>query len=142
MKKYSLLWLDIAENPQLFRIFKIMRFTLLLLFSFCFCALAEQTSSQNARVNIKRSHAKLDELINDIERQSDYLFIYNNDINSDRRQTVNAKNKATSEVLKDYFSGTDIEFEMEGNHIILSREGQLKYRSSPESAKKDFRKSY
>ena len=123
MKKYSLLWLDIAENPQLFRIFKIMRFTLLLLFSFCFCALAEQTSSQNARVNIKRSHAKLDELINDIERQSDYLFIYNNDINSDRRQTVNAKNKATSEVLKDYFSGTDIEFEMEGNHIILSREG-------------------
>ena len=54
-----------------------MRITTLLLFVFIFCMHAENSSSQNVNVTIKRSNTELENVLNDIEKQTDYLFIYN-----------------------------------------------------------------
>lgn len=55
--------------------FRVMRITTLLLFVFIFCMHAENSSSQNVNVTIKRSNTELENVLNDIEKQTDYLFI-------------------------------------------------------------------
>lgn len=68
-----------------------MRITTLLLFVFIFCMHAENSSSQNANVTIKRSNTTLENVLNDIEKQTDFLFIYNKFVNVDRKVSVNLK---------------------------------------------------
>ena len=54
--------------------FRVMRITILLLFVFIFCMHAENSSSQNVNVTIKRSNTELENVLNDIEKQTDYLL--------------------------------------------------------------------
>lgn len=99
-----------------------MRITTFLLVVCVFSSYAGNSHSQNARVNIRMSHAKLDNILNAIEKQTDYLFIYNNEVNIDRTASVKAKNEPVSEVLDKLLNGTDLRYKLEGTHIILSRQ--------------------
>jgi TonB-linked SusC/RagA family outer membrane protein len=85
------------------------------------CAYAENTLSQNARVNINKKNVQLDEILADIESQTDYLFIYNNYVNVNRRASIKAKGQPVSEVLKNLLADTDVNYVMEGTHILLSK---------------------
>lgn len=59
-------------------------------------------------------------VINEIEKQTDYLFVYNvNEVNLKRTVQVNAENKSVAEVLNKVFEGTDIYYAMEGKNIML-----------------------
>lgn len=68
-----------------------MKITTLLLFVFMFCLYAENSSSQNVNVTIKRSNTELENVLNEIEKQTDYLFIYNKHVNVNRKVSVNLK---------------------------------------------------
>lgn len=98
----------------------IMRTTLILLFTCVFCSLAELSYTQNARVTINKRNVALSEVLSEIEKQTDYLFIYNNEVNSNEKVTVSAKQKAVSEVLNSILKDKDMTYSMEGNHILLS----------------------
>ena len=87
-----------------------MRITTLLLFVFIFCMHAENSSSQNVNVTIKRSNTELENVLNDIEKQTDYLFIYNKFVNVDRKVSVNLKKASLEEVLANLFAGTDVKY--------------------------------
>ena len=63
-------------NPDLKQLFRIMRISIFLLFFCLFSLMAENSHSQNARVTINRSDAPLESILNEIESQTDYLFIY------------------------------------------------------------------
>jgi TonB-linked SusC/RagA family outer membrane protein len=82
--------------------------------------MAEVGYTQNARVTINKRKATLKEVLNEIERQTDYLFIYNNEVNTNEKVSVRAKQKAVSEVLNFLLEDRDMDYSMEGNHIILS----------------------
>ena len=56
-----------------------------------------------------------------IEKQTDYLFIYNNEVNTNEKVSVKAKHKAVSEVLYSILENKDINYSMEGNNILLSK---------------------
>ena len=59
-------------------------------------------------------------VISEIEKQTDYLFVYNvNEVNLKRNVKVNAQNKSVAEVLNKVFEGTDIYYAMEGKNIML-----------------------
>ncbi|MDR1203269.1 MAG: TonB-dependent receptor [Tannerellaceae bacterium] len=109
------------KNPRLTQIFRIMRLTTFLLMISILCAFAENTLSQNARVNINKKNVQLDEILAEIESQTDYLFIYNNYVNVNRKVSANVKNKPVSEVLSNLLANTDIDYVMEGTHILLSK---------------------
>jgi len=64
--------------------------------------------------------------LNEIEKQTDYLFIYSNEVNTNEKVSVKAKQKAVSEVLNSILSGKTINYSMEGNHIILSYDERRK----------------
>lgn len=99
-----------------------MRITTFLLLVSVFCSYAGNTHSQNARVNINKNNAQLDEVLNEIEKQTDYLFIYNNQVNVNCKVSVKAKEKSVSKVLDDLFDGSGIQYAMEGTHIVLSKQ--------------------
>lgn len=97
-----------------------MRITTFLLLVCVFCSMAENSHSQNARVSISKSNTLLDDILNEIEHQTDYLFIYNNQVNVNRKASVKAKSLPVSQVLDKLFAGTEIQYTMEGTHIVLS----------------------
>lgn len=102
-----------------------MRITTLLLMVCVFCSNAETTHSQNARVSINKNDAQLTEILAEIENQTDYLFIYNNQVNINREASVKAKNQPVSEVLNNVLKNTDIAYTMEGTHIVLSKKASV-----------------
>ncbi|HOT65301.1 MAG TPA: carboxypeptidase-like regulatory domain-containing protein, partial [Dysgonamonadaceae bacterium] len=98
----------------------IMRTTIFLLFTCVFCSMAELSYTQNARVTINKRNATIKEILNEIEKQTDYLFIYNDEIKANERVSVKAKQEAVSSVLNSMLKDKDMKYSMEGNHIILS----------------------
>ena len=76
--------------------------------------------SQNAKVSIRMNNVKLDKILNEIENQTDYLFIYNNQVDINKITSVKVKNEAVAQVLDRILSGTGINYELEGTHIILT----------------------
>ena len=66
------------KNPRFKQIFRIMRISTFLLMVCVFCSYAGNAHSQNAKVSIRMNNVKLDKILNEIENQTDYLFIYNN----------------------------------------------------------------
>jgi TonB-linked SusC/RagA family outer membrane protein len=109
------------KNSRLKQIFRIMRLTSLLLTICVFCSYAADIHSQNARVSINKSIAALDEILNEIESQTDYLFVYNNQVNVNRKVSVKVKSKPVSYVLSNLLKNTDIDYSMEGTHIVLTK---------------------
>lgn len=122
MKNNTLSGKYCLKNPRFKQIFRIMRISTFLLMVCVFCSYAGNVHSQNARVNIRMSNVKLDKILNEIESQTDYLFIYNNQVNINKIASVKAKNEAVAQVLDKILSGTGINYELEGTHIILTTE--------------------
>lgn len=121
MKKNILSWISLTGKTRFKQFFRIMRLTTCLLFVCIFLASANDSYSQNARVSINKSKVQLDEILNEIESQTDYLFVYNNQVDVNRKVSVKAKNKPVYQVLGEIFKGTDTNFAMEGSHIVLSK---------------------
>ena len=108
---------SIVEIKHLFHIMKI---TALILFIFAGTAFATESYSQVMKVTVVADKISTGKVINEIEKQTDYLFVYNvNEVNLKRTVQVNAENKSVAEVLNKVFEGTDIYYAMEGKNIML-----------------------
>lgn len=110
------------KNPRFKQIFRIMRISTFLLMVCVFCSYAGNAHSQNVKVSIRMNNVKLDKILNEIENQTDYLFIYNNQVDINKITSVKVKNEAVAQVLDKILSGTGINYELEGTHIILTTE--------------------
>jgi TonB-linked SusC/RagA family outer membrane protein len=117
---------DISQRKcqNLIRIMKIT-FTLLLL---CATGLfASEVNSQMARVNISARNVKTRVVLEEIERQTDYLFLFSpEEINMEKSISVNAKNEPVAQLLASLFRNTDISYAMEGYNIFLFKGNETK----------------
>lgn len=120
MKNYfypTLLEQKDSGTNQICRIMKLTTCSLL----FCSCmAFASNAHSQNAKVSINKSRVQLGEVLNEIENQTDYLFVSNRNVNLEQKVSVNAKEQSVKEVLTNVLNNTGLTFTMEGVNIILS----------------------
>ena len=107
-------------------VFRIMKITVLILFIFAGTAFASKSYSQTAKVTVVADNISTGKVINEIEKQTDYLFVYNvNEVDLKRNVKVNARNKSVAEVLNNVFEGTDVYYAMEGKNIMLmNRKGK------------------
>lgn len=98
-----------------------MRNTVLALFAFAGTLFATNPSySQTMKVTMKSNNMTVGKVINEIEKQTDYLFVYDeSEVNMKRNVKVNAQNTPVAEVLKELFEGTGIYYAMEGKNIML-----------------------
>ncbi len=101
-------------------LFHIMRNVFLALFMFVGTTFATQSYSQEAKVTIVGNNVSAAQIINEIEEQTEYLFVYNaNKVNLKRNVNVNAQNEPVSSVLNVMFEDTPIFYAMEGKNIML-----------------------
>lgn len=107
-----------------------MRITTFLLLVCVFCSHAKSTYSQDARVSIHMNNAQLNKILSEIEKQTEYLFIYNNEVNANQAVSINANQKKVADVLNDLLKDRNISFKIEGSHIILSRKNHSELKNS------------
>lgn len=81
----------------------------------------EMAYSQDAAITLNMKNTTVEKVLNAIEKQSGYSFVYNNKIvNVDRLVNISANKKSLKFVLAELFKGTNINYSTEGKHIILS----------------------
>ena len=100
-----------------------MRISSFLLFFCSIFMFAENSHSQNARVTINQRNVRLATVLDEIEKQTDYLFLYEgNQINMAEKVSVNVKNMPVNQLLSKLFSNSQVHYAMEGTHIVLLAE--------------------
>ncbi|WP_280745898.1 MULTISPECIES: TonB-dependent receptor [unclassified Parabacteroides] len=97
-----------------------MRITTILLLAFVFGLQAENANSQNVLITLKKERSQLEQVLNEIEKQSDYLFVYNKNVDVDRNVSVSITEAPLQKALEQIFEGTGIDYEFEGSYILLS----------------------
>ncbi len=97
-----------------------MRITCLLLFVLASGVFATPGSSQVAKVSVNLKNATVAKVIDAIENQTDYLFVYSkNEIDLTRKVTVEVEQQTVAEVLSEVFDQTNVVYAMEGTNIML-----------------------
>jgi TonB-dependent starch-binding outer membrane protein SusC len=91
--------------PHIKKLTLIMRLSVLLILIAVFTSTAS-VYSQATRLTVKMENARLSEVFDAIEKQSEFYFFYNRDyFNDDRIVSVDVENKLVDEVLKELFKG-------------------------------------
>lgn len=103
-------------------LFHIMKITVLALFIFAGTAFATESYSQAMKVTVMADNIPMAKVINEIEKQTDYLFVYDvNEVNLKQNVKLNAQNKSVADVLNIMFKGTNIHYAMKGTNIMLMK---------------------
>ena len=122
MKKNLLLLFNCAFYLELKHIIRIMKIATILTLIAIFQISATTLHSQNAKVNISKSDLPLKEFIQEIEKQTDYLFMYSEkEIDMQQQVHVNAKNKPVSKVLEEALGDSEIKYNFNEGYISLSK---------------------
>lgn len=109
--------------PQMFPVLALCRTLSLALFLLFACVVrggAANTQSQNALITLKKNNVDLIHIMGDIEKQSNYLFVYNKDVNVHRSASIDVVEKPLNEVLSNLFRHSEVRFAIEGSYIVLS----------------------
>jgi len=121
MKKKSCTSSSGEKISEVDKILRIMKLTCLLFFCIVFTLFAENTHSQNTKVTINKENTTLQDVLDEIEQQTAYLFLYNKkNVDVNRSTSIHASNQPVSKVLDSVLKGTNVNYEMVGNHILLS----------------------
>ena len=120
MKNYFLPESFLRKDSGRNQIRRVMRLTICSLL-LCSClAFAGNVNSQDLKVNLNKRHAQLEEVLKEIESQTNYLFVLNRNIDLTQKVSVRAKDKPVREVLDEILKGTGLTFTLEGVNIILT----------------------
>lgn len=77
------------------------------------------TYSQNERLNLNLSSASLKEMLSEIEKQTNYKFLYRDDVLGDTRITISAHNSTISEILNEVLSNSKNTFKIFENNLVV-----------------------
>ena len=77
---------------------------------------------QEQTVSLHKNDILLINLLEEIEMQTEYTFVYKSEDVSKISLNVNADNQKVEDLLKTYLAGTGLDFEFEDKLIILRKE--------------------
>lgn len=87
---------------------------------------------------MNKGTATLAEIIRQIEKQTDYLFIYNErEVSLKRKVSISTQDGTVASLLLDALHGTEFSYTMEGKHIILTEKQAGSAKSCAEQEKSD-----
>lgn len=108
-KSYQKLWLTMKLS------------TLLLILNFV-QIFAGNVYSQKAKVTLNVNNSSIAEVLEKIEKQTNYLFFYSKkDIDIDKQVALNANDESVANVLNSIFAGSDIRYSMVMDYIVLTK---------------------
>lgn len=100
---------------------------LFVLFFICSIGLSYATDgyAQKAIISIDVHNGRVEDVLQEIEAQSDFSFFFNNrHVDLDRRVSVSANRSNIFSVLQEIFEGTDVSYSVLDRKIILSADNQ------------------
>jgi len=99
----------------------IMRNVVLILLASAFQVLATGSYSQTTQLNLNLKNATVKEVLNEIENQSEFYFLYNSElIDVNRTVNVSVKNEKIDELLARLFSEDEVNVLINNRYIVLS----------------------
>lgn len=103
------------------RILKIMKISTLFLFLCVFCALGENTYSQSNEVSLNLKNVAIKDAISEIEKETGYVFIFNEDVEVKLkdRVSIDAKNKTTEAILAQLLRDTGLDYRIIAKQVTL-----------------------
>lgn len=94
---------------------------------------AENMHTAYVKVSLNKNNTELSNVLKEIERQTDYLFIYNDQVNTGLKVSIQTKDKPLDQVLNKLLNGSSIGYQIEGSHIILSDAGRKNMASNQQT---------
>ena len=107
------------------KIWKIMRISVFFLFLFLIQAWGSSGYGQQSKLSFSLNDATVVDVLDEIEKQSDYYFLFNQKlVDVDRKVDLDTKGTSIDNVLTDLFAGTDVRHQVSDRLIILTTERQ------------------
>ncbi len=101
--------------------FKIMKLTFFIL-TISFLSVNAASYSQSTKLNLKLTNQTLSDVFEEIERQSDFYFLFKNDeINTTREISINLEKAPIEEVLEELFDGTGMNYQFVDRYIVIGK---------------------
>lgn len=118
----------LLTNSKFKLFFRIMRITCILLVFCISTTFATSVNSQNAKVTISEGSMTIRQLVLQIEKQTNYLFVVNSDkIDLNQEIQIAKRQNTVKDVLNNAFNNREICYKMEGENIILMKVGQQEH---------------
>lgn len=135
MKKNLLRLPYVLKQSKLAHISLIMKLSVFFMFLVVFQLQAINVNSQEARVNIQKNTLSLGELISEIEKQTEYLFVYtDNDIDLTQKVKLNAKNASVKQILTEVLKNNQLVYKFSNNYISLRHAGAKQIEATESTA--------
>lgn len=111
----------VPDNKQLSRLLRIKVLFLLAAIGL-FGSVAAQTSAPDARISLNLQNVPLKEVFSRIEDQSNYIFVYyNNILDASRRVSISVSDQTVGDVLEVLFAGTENTWKLSGRQIVIGK---------------------
>ncbi|MGE4587110.1 MAG: TonB-dependent receptor, partial [Mangrovibacterium sp.] len=121
MKKKQLLIVSRLIAFWKSKLFLTMRLTLLAILLAVFQGFALNTYAQNTKLTLKMENTTIKKVLNSIEEQTDFFFLYNSKlIDVEQKVTIDIQGQNIKNVLEQVFTGTGINYEILDRQILLS----------------------
>ena len=118
MKKLWNQWL--LDNIGLKKLIRMVRFTIFITILSLSQAFAVDTYSQQTKLTLDMRNARVEDVIDNIEKQSEFFFMYNkNMVDVDRKVDMVVEGQVISQVLDKLFGSTDITYSIRDRQILL-----------------------
>ena len=110
-----------VSSRVLFKFWKIMRLSVFFLLLFVAQAYATATYSQQTRLTFKLQGAKVIDVLNKIEDESEFYFLFNQKlVNVDRQISLDIKDENIGKILSRIFENTNVSYLVKDRQIILT----------------------
>lgn len=104
------------------KIFRVMRLCLLFLALSLTQVFASVSYSQSVSVSLQMKNVSIEEVLNQIEEETEFRFLYNKKmVNVEREVNVSANNKNIVEILDNLFKNAGISYSISGRQIVLNK---------------------
>ncbi|WP_159518012.1 SusC/RagA family TonB-linked outer membrane protein [Sunxiuqinia indica] len=124
MKKNPERW--VLPRHALKKGLQMMKCSLILYFLGIIQVFALDTYSQQTKFSMNFESTRLESILNEIENQSEYYFLYNQDyVDVDQVVTVDVKDRRIEELLNSLLETTSIEFEIFNRQIVLTEKNDF-----------------
>lgn len=109
-----------VPSGNLSKLLLTMKITAIMLFCGLMTVNAAVSYSQSTKISLELKNSTVDQVLNQIEKQSEFYFLLNQDlVDVTRHVDIVAEKKPIREVLASVFAGTDVNFVVNDRQIIL-----------------------
>ncbi len=109
-------------SPGMKKILLYMKLTTVFLLAIVLQSFAGKSYSQNTTLSISLKNASVQTVMQQIEDQSDFYFLYSRTvIDVDRTVDIQVKNAKIADILSVLFNDADVAYKVDGRQIVLSK---------------------